>query len=122
MMTILEDNNAIAQKWINAFNVHDLEKLLALYAEDAAHYSPKLKIKQPATNGWIKGKQALKVWWKDAFNRIPSLQYELKNIIVNDKQLLMEYLRRADKEPEMMVAEILEIKGGLIVGPRVYHR
>ncbi|MEO5942296.1 MAG: nuclear transport factor 2 family protein [Ferruginibacter sp.] len=120
-MKILENNNAIAEKWINAFNVHDLKKLLLLYAEDATHYSPKLKIKQPHTNGWIKGKTALKDWWADAFNCIPSLQYKLKNIIVDDKQLLMEYMRKADNEPEMMVAEILEIQDGLIVGSRVYH-
>jgi hypothetical protein len=50
----------IALKWFEAFNEHDLEKLLALYDEKAEHYSPKLKIKQPDTKGLIIGKPALR--------------------------------------------------------------
>ena len=50
----------IAHAWFDAFNTHDIEMLLALYAEDAEHYSPKLKIRQPETNGLIKGKPALR--------------------------------------------------------------
>jgi hypothetical protein len=45
--------------WFEAFNKHDLEMLLALYDNNAEHYSPKLKIHQPETNGLIKGKDAL---------------------------------------------------------------
>ena len=33
----------------------------------------------------------------------------------------MEYIRRVDNEPDMLVAEVLEIKNGLIVASRVYH-
>lgn len=31
----------IAHAWFAAFNAHDLEALLTLYAEDAEHFSPK---------------------------------------------------------------------------------
>jgi hypothetical protein len=114
-------NKQVALNWIKAFNEHDLEQLLALYAEDAAHFSPKLKIRQPETKGWIKGKPALRNWWADAFNRLPLLQYQLENLIINDQQILMEYLRKVNTEPDMMVAEILEIEGNLIAKSRVYH-
>jgi hypothetical protein len=33
----------------------------------------------------------------------------------------MEYTRKADGDPDMLVAEVLEIAGGLIVASRVYH-
>jgi ketosteroid isomerase-like protein len=115
------NNKEIALKWIDAFCKHDLEYLLELYAETAIHFSPKLKARQPETNGWIRGKAALKTWWADAFNRLPSLQYELQNLIIDDTQVLMEYKRRVDGEPDMMIAEVLEIKEGLIVQSRVYH-
>ena len=114
-------NKQIALNWINAFNEHDLEKLLSLYSEDAVHFSPKLKIRQPETNGWIKGKPALRAWWADAFSRLPSLHYELQNLIINDEQILMEYQRKVAAEQDMMVAEILEISNALIVRSRVYH-
>lgn len=114
-------NKQIALSWIKAFNDHHLENLLSLYDEDAVHFSPKLKIRHPETGGFIRGKAALRSWWADAFNRIPSLHYQLKNLIVNEEQLIMEYLRKADGENDMMVAEILEIKNQLIIKSRVYH-
>ena len=70
-------NKQIATKWFAAFNEHNLENLLSLYDDNAQHYSPKLKIRLPETNGLIKGKQALREWWKDAFDRLPSLKYEV---------------------------------------------
>lgn len=114
-------NEQIALNWLNAFNEHDLNKLLDLYANAAIHYSPKLKLKQPETEGWVMGKQALGKWWGEAFERIPTLHYQLQNLIVNDDQILMEYLRTAAGDPDMMVAEILEIENNLIVKSRVYH-
>ena len=114
-------NEKIAHRWIDAFNQHDLEKLLNLYSENARHYSPKLKSRHPATNGWIEGKPTLKTWWADAFERLPTLQYHLQNLRVNNQQVLMEYERSVEHETPMMVAEILEIENGLIVKSRVYH-
>lgn len=120
-MSIEERNKQIALNWISAFNEHDLKKLLALYSDAAIHFSPKLKIRQPETEGWIMGKPALEKWWGDAFDRIPTLHYQLENLIINDDQILMEYLRKAAGDPDMMVAEILEIENNLIVKSRVYH-
>jgi hypothetical protein len=51
-----EEINRIAIQWFDAFNHHDLELLLALYDEDAEHYSPKLKVRLPETKGLLKGK------------------------------------------------------------------
>ena len=120
-MTKTGSNKQVALDWIDAFNEHDLEKLLDLYAADAVHYSPKLKIRQPETNGRISGRQALKEWWADAFTRLPSLRYELENLVADDQQAVMEYLRKVNGEPDMRVAEVLEIENGLIIRSRVYH-
>ncbi|MEO6490143.1 MAG: nuclear transport factor 2 family protein [Ferruginibacter sp.] len=120
-MKRFEHNKQIALKWISAFNDHDLVALLALYSNDAVHFSPKLKIRLPETGGFIKGKNALHDWWADAFNRIPSLQYELIDLIVNDEKVMLEYTRKAHGDENMMVAEVLEIKDALIIRSRVYH-
>ncbi len=120
-MNSTDQNRQLAHSWIKAFNDHNLENLLDLYADDAEHYSPKLKISQPETNGWIKGKSALRKWWQDAFIRIPSLHYELKNLLADDNQVLMEYQRKAEGEANMMVAELLVIENGRIIGSKVYH-
>ena len=110
----------IARQWINAFNEHDLEKLLALYDDNAEHYSPKLKLRQPETKGLITGKNALRAWWQDAFERLPELHYELTKLTANEERVFMEYTRQVPGENDILVAEVLEINGR-IVGSRVYH-
>ena len=70
------DNYQIAKMWLQAFNEHHLENLLSLYDDDAEHYSPKLKIRKPDTKGLIKGKEAMHIWWQDAFDRLPDLTYQ----------------------------------------------
>ena len=120
-MDKIKMNKKIALNWIKAFNDHDLSVLLSLYDEDAIHFSPKLKIRIPETNGWVKGKPSLKTWWEGAFERLPSLHYQLENLIIDETKVLMEYLRKVDGEDDMMIAEILEIENGLIIRSRVYH-
>ena len=114
-------NLAIATKWFEAFNDHNLENLLSLYHNDAEHYSPKLKIRQPETDGLVTGKAALRVWWQDAFDRLPTLNYIPTTLTANEDRVFMEYIRKVEGEPYMLVAEVLEIKDGTIVASRVYH-
>ncbi|MBL0278711.1 MAG: nuclear transport factor 2 family protein [Chitinophagales bacterium] len=111
----------IAKLWLNAFNEHNLEALLDLYADDAQHFSPKLKIRQPETNGLIIGKDAMRTWWQDAFERLPDLVYREEQLTANNNRVFMEYTRIVGGEPNMSVAELLEIKNGKIIFSRVYH-
>ena len=111
----------IAIAWLAAFNAHDLEKLLALYHDNAKHYSPKLKLRHPETNGLLTGKAALRDWWKDAFERLPGLQYEMTSLTANEKKVFMEYIRRVPTEADMAVAELLEIEDERIIFSKVYH-
>ncbi|NBL64617.1 nuclear transport factor 2 family protein [Flavobacterium sp. NST-5] len=112
---------AVAFRWFDAFNNHNLEQLLSLYDEDAKHYSPKLKIRHPETNGLVEGKNALRNWWQDAFERLPSLHYKVTSLTANGDRVFMEYVRMVEGEDEMLVAEVLEIKDGKIIASRVYH-
>ena len=115
------NNEVIAHRWFDAFNEHDLEKLLSLYSDIAHHYSPKLKIQQPETQGLIKGKAELRHWWQGAFDRLSTLHYKLISLTANENRVFMEYVRQVADEMDMLVAEVLEIEEGLIVSSRVYH-
>jgi ketosteroid isomerase-like protein len=114
-------NLSIAHRWFDAFNAHNLEQLLALYDDNAEHFSPKLKIRKPETDGLIKGKNALRDWWQDAFDRLPTLNYKVTSLTANENRVFMEYIRKVENEEDMLVAEVLEIKDGKIVFSRVYH-
>jgi hypothetical protein len=119
-MTI-DANKIIALKWFEAFNSKNLENLLSLYHMKAKHYSPKLKIRKPETEGWINGKQELRLWLKDAFDRLPTLHYQVTCLTADSDKVFMEYIRIVIGEEDILVAEVLEIKDGLIVTSRVYH-
>jgi|GEM_PF-118774 len=119
--TLSHANEAIAHRWFAAFNAHDLEQLLALYADDAEHFSPKLKVRRPETKGLVKGKEELRSWWRDSFERLPSLKYEVLTLTANAEQVFMEYLRHVEGEEDLRVGEVLVIKDGLIQSSRVYH-
>lgn len=114
-------NEQIALKWFEAFNEHNLENLLLLFSDNAQHFSPKLKIRQPETNGLIIGKNALRTWWADAFERLPNLHYKITSLTANEQRVFMEYIRQVPNENDMLVAEVLEIDKGLIIASRVYH-
>lgn len=116
-----QNNKQIALKWFEAFNAHDLEKLLSLYDDNAQHFSPKLKVIKPETQGLIKGKAALREWWQDAFDRLPSLEYEVIKLTADEEQVFMEYIRHVEGEDDLSVGEVLQISNSLIVFSRVYH-
>ncbi|RZJ66754.1 MAG: nuclear transport factor 2 family protein [Flavobacterium sp.] len=110
-----------AIRWMDAFNAKNLDRLLDLYDDDAQHYSPKLKIRQPETNGLVKGKDAMRAWWQDAFHRLPTLFYKVTSLTANEHQVFMEYVRELEGEDDLLVAEVLEVLDGKIVSSRVYH-
>jgi len=111
----------IAMQWFAAFNAHNLEQLISLYDDNAEHFSPKLKVRRPETNGLVTGKDALRDWWQDAFDRLPTLHYKVTSLTANDSRVFMEYVRVVDGEDDMLVAEVLEIRNGKIIASRVYH-
>jgi ketosteroid isomerase-like protein len=114
--------NKIALKWFSAFNEKKLEQLLSLYHDNAEHFSPKLKILHPETKGLIKGKEALRAWWRDAFERLPSLNYEVIRLTSQDDRVFMEYVRHVVGENDLYVGEMLEIKDELIIKSSVFHQ
>lgn len=114
----------VARRWLERFNARDLDGLLALYADDAVHVSPKLRDRQPESKGEIRGKAALRAWWDDAMKRLPGLRYDEQHLTAMGGQsgrVFMEYLRRVPGEDDLLVAEVLVVERGLIRESRVFH-
>ncbi len=105
---------AIAERWLACFARRDLDGLLALYADHATHTTPKRRDQ-------LRGKVAMRAWWQGAFDRLPSLRYEPTAITADARRVYMEYVRKVDGEPDLAVAEVLDVEGGKIVASRVFH-
>ena len=121
ILLIMHPLKSIATQWFEAFNKQNIDMLLELYHHNAQHYSPKLKIHHPETNGLIIGKEALRKWWTDAFQRLPHLHYHVIKLTADEDQVFMEYIRQTPGEPDLNVGEVLQIQNGKIIASRVYH-
>lgn len=114
-------NEAIAHAWLSAFNQGDVAGLVALYAEDCTHTSPKIRALYPETGGLLLGRPALTDWWSESIKRLPGIRYEKVTITANDDRVFLEYVRHAPDGPPMLVAEVFDIRDGKIIASRVYH-
>jgi predicted SnoaL-like aldol condensation-catalyzing enzyme len=79
------------------------------------------KMQHPESDGFVSGKEALRSWWKDAFERLPSLNYKVKSLTANGDRVFMEYTRTVTGEVDLQVAEVPDIKENKIIASRVYH-
>ncbi len=114
-------NEEIARAWLAAFNAWDVDALVALYAEDATHTSPKIRALHPDTGGKLVGRAAMSAWWRESNARLPGLRYALTALTANEDRVFVEYTRHAPNQPDMPVAEVFDIRDGRIVASRVYH-
>ncbi len=117
----MEAHVKLGRAWLEAFNAHDIESLVSLYAADATHTSPKIRALHPDTGGKLHGHAALKAWWLDALQRLPTLRYEALTVTANEDRVFLEYLRHAPDGPPYPVAEVFDVRDGKIVASRVYH-
>jgi ketosteroid isomerase-like protein len=115
------DPMSLARAWIEAFNAHDVDALVSLYAPDATHTSPKIRGLHPETGGKLVGREALAHWWRESIERIPGLRYEPTAFTASADRVFIEYVRHAPGQPDMPVAEAFDVRDGQIVASRVYH-
>ena len=83
---------ALGQQWIAAWNSHDLERVLALYAEDSEMTSDKIPLLGLDASGTLHGKQRLREYWGLALQRLPNLHFDLIDVYVSPDSLVVFYI------------------------------
>ncbi len=90
---------ALGRDWIAAWNAHDLERILALYAEDSEMTSDKIFALGLDASGTVRGKDRLRAYWGTAFELLPNLHFELIDIFVSPDSLAVLY--RNDRQQKI---------------------
>ncbi len=80
-----------AADWVAAWNAHDLDRILAHYAEDFEMTSPVIVQIAGEPSGTLRGKQAVGVYWRKALQLIPDLQFELISLLVGVGSVTLYY-------------------------------
>ncbi len=82
---------AFAADWVAAWNMHDLDRVLAHYADDFVMSSPKIMRIANEPSGVLHGKAAVRAYWAKALQMMPELHFELQNILLGVGSLVLYY-------------------------------
>ncbi len=84
-----------AQAWVDAWNAHDLDRVLAHYTEDMRIETPMAANLVPGSNGVVQGKEAVRRYWAEGLRRIPGLHFELLEVFVGVEAITIYYINTA---------------------------
>lgn len=85
------DLAALGRQWIAAWNSHDLDRILAFYAEDSEMTSDRIQALGLAASGTLRGKDMLRVYWSKGLKLLPNLHFELIDIYVSPDSMVVFY-------------------------------
>lgn len=98
------------EEWQEAWNAHDVERLLAHYTEDVVFQSPYIvhRFQDPA--GEVRGKEALRAYWSSGLVQQPSLKFTVDDVRASVDTLVINYRNQEDHR----VSEVLRFTGELV--------
>ena len=80
-----------AADWIDSWNAHDLDRVLAHYADDFEMSSPVIIQVAAEPSGTLRGKAAVRAYWTKALELIPDLYFELISVLVGVTSITLYY-------------------------------
>ncbi|WP_407146777.1 nuclear transport factor 2 family protein [Bradyrhizobium sp. ORS 86] len=96
---------ALGRDWIAAWNSHDLERVLALYAEETEMTSDRIPALGFGASGTVRGKERLRAYWSAALAKLPDLHFELIDLFVSPDSIVVFY----QNERGMKICEYLRL-------------
>lgn len=80
-----------AREWIDAWNAHDMERILSHYADDFEMSSPLIVQRVRGSRGTLMGKQAMRAYWQPSLDARPPLVSELIDVLVGVETVTLYY-------------------------------
>jgi ketosteroid isomerase-like protein len=102
--------DAFARRWVDAWNEHDVEAVLALFSEDVVFTSPHAAQLLEGSDGTVRGKDALRRYWQEGVRRIPDLHFELLGVYTGIHTLVLNYRNQRGG----LASEVLVFDGPLV--------
>jgi len=85
------DPQEFSTQWLTAWNAHDVEAVLAHFADDVVFSSPVAARVIPGSRGVIRGKDALRGYWTHALGLVPDLRFELLGVYTGVGSIVINY-------------------------------
>jgi hypothetical protein len=96
---------SLADEWIDAWNSHDLDRVLSHYTDDFEMASPKIVDIAKEPSGVLRGKPAVRAYWEKAMQLVPGLRFEKLAVYTAPRSIAIRYRNQLGKE----AVEVLEL-------------
>jgi hypothetical protein len=73
----IEEAGSFAEHWVEAWNRHDIDAVLAHYTDDFEMTTPMIQRVLGIESGTLKGKKAVGDYWRAALKKFPDLQFSI---------------------------------------------
>jgi len=114
--------NDHVERWINAWNKHDLKTVLSMYSDDIEFSSPKIKAVFPdRTKPKITNKKDLEDYWSKALIKYPNLHFVHKESVIQNNTYLVEYYAILDGKTKTSVIEKFELENGFVIRSSAFY-
>lgn len=80
-----------AQRWVAAWNAHDLERILEHYTDEVEFHSPFINRLTGNAAGRLHGKAALREYFARALTAFPALKFEFIRLYPGVRSCVLEY-------------------------------
>lgn len=107
----IPEPDAYAQQWVQAWNAHDVEAVLDHFRDDVVFTSSVAARVVPESGGVVRGKEALRHYWKTALDQQPDLHFELVGVYRGASTLVINYRNHRGQ----LVNEVLTFDGDGLV-------
>jgi len=93
---MLEERQAreLAEHWVRAWNSHDLDRIMAHYADDVVLISPVAVRILGDPSGRVAGKPALRAYFERGLAAYPKLQFELVDLMWGLQSVVLYYVNQ----------------------------
>lgn len=81
-----------AEDWIECWNSHDMDRILAHYRDDFVMSSPKIVQIAREPSGVLRGKAAIAAYWTAALARVPDLHFKLIGVFAGVDRLVIHFV------------------------------
>jgi hypothetical protein len=93
-----------AQEWVQAWNTHDLDRILSHYADDLVLISPVALKMLNSGDGAVRGKAALRDYFSRGLKAYPDIHFDLIEVLWGVETIVLYYRNnvRGNKAAEVM--------------------
>jgi len=93
-----DDAQVFARDWVKAWNDHDLDAILAHYADDVVFHSPRIRIVTGQDVAALNGKAALGDYWGKALDLARDLYFEVDQVFTGSDALTILYTNHRQQQ------------------------